>query len=75
MAFIFKPSGMLYFLNFERQDWISAFDGATLTQVIQRGDQWPRPLQERELTDSEVKLSRSLVEFPGFDQSLHERLR
>ena len=47
-----KPSGMLYILDYERQDWTSAFDGATLTQVLKRGDQCPRSPQERELTDS-----------------------
>ena len=39
MALMFKPSGMLYLLDFERQEWISAFDNATFTQVLQRGDQ------------------------------------
>ena len=39
MAFMYKQSGMLYILDLDRQDWISAFIGATLTQVLKRGDQ------------------------------------
>ena len=70
-----KPSGMLNILDYELQDWTSAFDGATLRQVFKRGDQCPRSFQARELTDSEVELPRSLDEFPGFDQGLHERPR
>ena len=66
---------MLFVLDLECQDWTSAFDEATLTQVLKRGDQWPRAPQARKLTDSEVELPRSLVEFPGFDQGLHERPR
>ena len=38
MAFMYKQSGMLYILDFDRQDWTSAFDGATLTQVLKRRD-------------------------------------
>ena len=37
IAFMYKPRGMLYLFDLERQDWISAFDDATQTQVIQRG--------------------------------------
>ena len=70
---MYTPSSMLYFLDFERQDWTSAFDGAILTQALQRGDQWPRPPQAHELTDSEVELFWSQVKFPWFDQGLHER--
>ena len=47
-----KPSGMLYILDLDRQDWTSAFDEATLFQVLRRGDQWPRPPQALELTDA-----------------------
>ena len=75
MAFMHKQSGMLYFLDLDRQDWTSAFDGATLTQVLKRSDQWPCPSQALELTDAQVELPRSLAEFPGFDQGLHERPR
>ena len=75
MAFMYKQSGMLYILNLDRKDWTSAFDGATLTQVLRRDDQWPRPPQAFELTDAQVELPRSLAEFPGFDQGLHERPR
>ena len=75
LAFLHKSSGMLYFLDTGREDWTSAFDGACLTQVLKRGDPTPRPPQARELTDSEVELPRSLAEFPGFDQGLHERPR
>ena len=39
MAFMHKQSGMLYILDLDRQDWTSAFDGATLTQDLKRGDQ------------------------------------
>ena len=63
MAFLHKSSGMLYFLDTSREDWTSAFDGACLTQVLKRGDPWPRPPQARELTDPEVELPRSLAEF------------
>ncbi len=38
MAFMYKQSGMLYILDLDRQDWTSAFDGATHTQVLKRGD-------------------------------------
>ena len=31
MALMHKQSGMLYVIHLERQDWISAFNGATLT--------------------------------------------
>ena len=31
MAFMYKQSGMLNILDIDRQDWTSAFDGATLT--------------------------------------------
>ena len=75
MAFLHKSSGMLYFLDIGREDWTSAFDGACLTQVLKRGDQWRRPSQSCELTDPEVELPRSLAEFPGYDHSLHERPR
>ena len=75
MAFLHKSNGMLYFLNTDRENWTSAFDGACLTQVLKRGDPWPRPPQARELTDPEVELPRSLTEFPGYDQGLHERPR
>ena len=64
---------MLYFLDTGCEDWTSAFDGAWLTQVLKRGDPWPRPLQTRELTDPEVKFPRSLANLPGYDQGLHER--
>ena len=73
MGFMYKPSGMLCVLDLECQDWTSAFDNATLTQVLNRGDQWPRPPQASELTNSDVELPLSLVKFPGFDQGLHER--
>ena len=39
MAFMYKQSGMLYIHDLDRQDWPSAFDGATLTQVFKRADQ------------------------------------
>ena len=42
MAFMYKQSKMLYIPDIDRQDWTSAFDGATFTQVLKRGDQWPR---------------------------------
>ena len=75
MAIMYKTIGMVYILDLERHHWTSTFDGATLTQVLMRGDQWPLPPQARKLTDSEVELPRSLVEFPGFDQVLQERHR
>ena len=75
MAFLHKSSGMLYLLDTGREDWTSAFDGACPTQVLKRGDPWPRPPQARELTDREVELPRSLAEFPGCDQGVHERPR
>ena len=37
MAFMYKQSRMLYILDLDRQDWTSAFDGATLNQVLNRG--------------------------------------
>ncbi len=74
MAFLHKSSGMLYFLDTGLEDWTSAFDGACLTQVLKRGDPWPRPPQACELTDSVVELPCSLTEFPGYDQGHHERL-
>ena len=70
-----KQSGMLYIKDIDRQDWTSAFDGATLTQILRRGDKWPRPPLALELTDAQVELPRSLAEFPGFDIGLHERPR
>ena len=66
---------MLYFLDLDRQDWTSSFDGATLTQALRRGDPWLRPPQAPELTDALVELPLSLAEFPGFDQGIHERPR
>ena len=75
MAFMYKQSGMLYILDLDRQDWTSTFDGATLTQVLMRGDQWPHPPQALELTDAQVELPLSLAEFPKFDQGLYERPR
>ena len=75
MAFMYKPNGMLFLLDLERQHWTSAFDGATLTQVLKRGDPWLRTPQAPELTDAQVELPRSLAEFPGFNQGLHERPR
>ena len=75
IAFMYKPINMLYILDFERQSWISAFDGATLTQFLQRGDQWPCPPHARELTDPEVEIRQSMVKFPGFDQGHHKRRR
>ena len=66
---------MLYLLDLSREDWVNAFDGAYLTQVLKLGDQWLRPFQTRELTDPEVELPRTMAELPGFDQGLHERLR
>ena len=74
MAFMYKKSRMLYILDLDRQDWTYS-NGATLTQVLKRGDQWPRPPQALELTDVQVKLPSSLAEFPGYDQGLHERHR
>ena len=74
MAFMYKPSGRIYLLDFERQDYTNAFDGATLTQVLQRGEQWFRFSQARELTDTEIELPRSLIKFCGFDQGFHKRL-
>ena len=75
MAFLHKSSGKLYFIDTGREDWTSAFDGACLTQVLKRGDPWPRPPQARKLTDPEVELFRSQAEFPGYDQGLPERPR
>ena len=75
MAFMYKHSKMLYILDLDHQDWISAFDEATLTQVSRRGDEWPRLPQALELTEAQVELPLSLVEFTGFDQGLHERPR
>ena len=75
MAFMYKQSGMVYILELDRQDLTDAFDGATLTQVLRRSDQLPRPPQALELTDAQVELPRSLAEFTGFDQGLHERRR
>lgn len=75
MALMHKPIGMPYYLDLERQDWASAFDGATLTQVLQRGDYWLHPSQMRELTDAEVELPRALSNFFGHEQCLHERPR
>ena len=75
MAILHKSCKMLYFLETGRVAWTSAFDGACLTQVLKRGDPWPRPSQVREQIDSEVELPRSLAVFPGFDQGLHERPR
>lgn len=54
---------------------MNAFDGATLTQVLQRGDQWLRPLQTREQTDATVKLTQSLNELFVFNQGLQKRPR
>ena len=34
MALMYKPRGMLYYLDTGRQDWPSAFDGATLTSGL-----------------------------------------
>ena len=45
MVFMHKQSGMLYILDIDRQDWTNAFDGATLSQALKRGDHWPRPPQ------------------------------
>ena len=59
----------------DRQDYTSAFDEATFTQVFRRGDQWPCHPQALELTDAQMKLPLSLTEFPEFDQGLHERPR
>ena len=75
MAFLHKSSKMLYFLDTGCEDWTSVIDGACLTQVLKRGDPWPRPFQARVLTDPEVEHPRSLAEFPGYDQGFHERFR
>ena len=55
---------MLYLLDLSREDWVNAFDGASYTQVLKRGDQWPRPPETRKLTDPEVKLPRTMAELP-----------
>ena len=73
MAFLHRSSGMSYLLDLSREDWVNAFDGASLTQVLKRGDQWPRPPQTRELTDPEVELPRTMAELPGVDPGRHER--
>ena len=75
MAVLHRSSGMSYLLDLSREDWVNAFDGAFFTQVLKRGDQWPRPPQTLELTDPEVKLPRTIAELSGFDQGLHQRLR
>ena len=75
MAFLHKSSGMLYLLDLSRVDWVNAVDGASVTQVLKRGDQWLRPPQTRELTDPKVELPRTMAELSGFNQGLHERLR
>ena len=64
---------MLYILDLDRQNWTSAFDIATLTQVLRGSDQWFSPPQALELTDAQIELPRSLAKFPGVDQGFHER--
>ena len=75
MTFMYKQSTMQYIFDHDRQDWTSAFDGATFTQVFRRCDQWPRPSQALELTNAQVELPWSLAKFPEFYQGLHERPR
>ena len=64
MAFMRKSSGMLFFLDADLQEWVCLFDGATLTGLERFGELWPGPANSLPLTDEELRLPRTLGEFP-----------
>ena len=65
MAVLLKCNGTLFFLEVQRADWICPFDGKSITNALQHGS-WPRPSHFMALTEDEVRLSRTIEEFPGF---------
>ena len=72
MAVLLKCNGTLFFLELQRADWICPFDGESITNALQH-DPWPRPSLFRALTEEEVRLPRTIEEFPGFENNLHEQ--
>ena len=75
MAFRRKTSGTLFILDVDLQDWVSLFDGATLTDLDRFGDPWPRPENSQALTDEDLRLPRTFADFPGFELGRHESPR
>ena len=75
MSFMRKSSGMLFFLDVDLQDLVCHFDGATLTDLEQYGEPWPRPANSQPLTDNDVRLPRTLGEFPDFELDRHKSPR
>ena len=75
MAFMRKSSDMLFFLDVDCQDWLCLLDGATLKDVEQFGDPWPRPANSQPLTDKDVRLPRTLADFPYFERGRNESPR
>ena len=66
---------MLFFLDVDLHDWVCLFDGATLMDFEQLGEPWLRPANSLPLRDEEVRLSRILNEFPGFEQGRYDSPR
>ena len=60
ISLLYKPSGMLYNIDLEFQDWTSAFDATTFTHVQQRGEQWLCPPPARKSIKAEVEFPRTL---------------
>ena len=72
MAVLLKCNGTLLFLEVQRADWICPFNGESITNARQH-DPWPRPSLFRALTEEKVHPPRTIEEFYGFDNNLHER--
>ena len=72
MVVLLKFNGTLFLLEVQRADWICPFDGESITNARQH-DPWPHPSLFRALTEEEVCLPRTIEEFPGFENYLHEQ--